>query len=134
MGKTRQYNIEGVMLEIPLCYDELAGKEIEIFRTLLRIRSTLLKGVRSCLPGRMPVYMEKRWTQRHVLTADPAVSIGKRQTRCLASADINKSGAILTQTKRNCIKGEHKNEKTDCKPTALCGNNRGTNARVHFRS
>ena len=31
MGKTRQYNIEGVLLEIPLCYDELAGKEIEIF-------------------------------------------------------------------------------------------------------
>lgn len=31
MGKTRQYNIEGVLLEIPLCYDELSGKEIEIF-------------------------------------------------------------------------------------------------------
>lgn len=31
MGKTRQYNIEGVLLEIPLCYDELAGREIEIF-------------------------------------------------------------------------------------------------------
>ncbi len=31
MGKTRQYNIEGVLLEIPLCYDELAEREIEIF-------------------------------------------------------------------------------------------------------
>ena len=31
MGKTRQYNIEGVLLKIPLCYDELAGREIEIF-------------------------------------------------------------------------------------------------------
>ena len=31
MGKTRQYNIEGALLEIPLCYDELTGREIEIF-------------------------------------------------------------------------------------------------------
>ena len=31
MGKTRQYNIEGLLLEIPVCYDELVGKEIEIF-------------------------------------------------------------------------------------------------------
>ena len=30
MGKTRQYNIEGVLLEIPLRYDELTGKELEI--------------------------------------------------------------------------------------------------------
>ena len=31
MGKTRQYNIEGVLLEIPLCYDKIAEREIEIF-------------------------------------------------------------------------------------------------------
>lgn len=31
MGKTRQYTIEGVLLEIPLCYDGLSGREIEIF-------------------------------------------------------------------------------------------------------
>ena len=31
MEKTRQYNIEGVLLEIPLHYDELAGRDIEIF-------------------------------------------------------------------------------------------------------
>jgi hypothetical protein len=31
MGKTRQYNIEGMLLEILLCYDELTGKEIENF-------------------------------------------------------------------------------------------------------
>ena len=31
MEKTRQYSIEGVLLEIPLCYDEVTGREIEIF-------------------------------------------------------------------------------------------------------
>ena len=31
MEKTRQYNIEGELLEIPLHYDELAGRDIEIF-------------------------------------------------------------------------------------------------------
>ena len=31
MGKTRQYNMEGVLLEIPLCYDERTGREIEIY-------------------------------------------------------------------------------------------------------
>ena len=30
MKKTRRYSIEGVQLEIPLHYDELTGKEIEI--------------------------------------------------------------------------------------------------------
>ena len=31
MEKTRQYSIEGVLLEIPLRYDEVTGREIEIF-------------------------------------------------------------------------------------------------------
>lgn len=31
MEKTRQYNIEGLVLEIPLYYDELTGREIEVF-------------------------------------------------------------------------------------------------------
>ena len=30
MGKVRQYNVEGTLVEIPLCYDELSERELGI--------------------------------------------------------------------------------------------------------
>ena len=61
MGKTRQYNIEGVLLEIPLCYDELTGREIEIFPDFIENpvytaegRPILFTGEDSCGFGEAP--------------------------------------------------------------------------------
>ena len=61
MGKTRQYNIEGALLEIPLCYDELTGREIEIFPDFIENpvytaqgHPVLFTGEDACTYGKSP--------------------------------------------------------------------------------
>ena len=53
MKKTRRYSIEGVQLEIPLHYDELTGKEIEIIPDFIEnpdvYKRQVLRGF-SCSP------------------------------------------------------------------------------------
>lgn len=61
MGKARQYNIEGLLLEIPLCYDELAGKEIEVFPDFIENpvytpegNPVMFTGEDACVDGEAP--------------------------------------------------------------------------------
>ena len=61
MGKTRQYNIEGVLLKIPLRYDELTGRDIEIFPDFIENpvytpegRPVLFTGEDACKYGETP--------------------------------------------------------------------------------
>ena len=59
MGKTRQYNIEGLLLEIPLYYDQLAGKEIEIFPDFIKNPVYTPQGHPVLFTGEDPANTEK---------------------------------------------------------------------------
>lgn len=57
MKKTRRYSIEGVQLEIPLHYDELTGKEIEIIPDFIEnpvYSPVLFTGEDACEYGESP--------------------------------------------------------------------------------
>ena len=81
MEKTRQYSIEGVLLEIPLRYDEVTGREIEIFPDFIENPVYTPDGCPVLFTGRTPADTEKHRMEHHALIAAPAASTGKCRTR-----------------------------------------------------